>query len=140
MDGSIKTYFEIQVAYGALIISFLGAVHWGMAMTSTLGRITQIFQKAPVNTSSAVCELEFTLYTYWHVPLQYHTWMFILTKVFLPLFICTHHHSSSESTCCPEGALHLERLPVSCGLAGASDGTSTWELLHHTTSCETLWT
>ena len=27
----------LQVAYGALIVSFLGAVHWGIAMTSTLG-------------------------------------------------------------------------------------------------------
>jgi len=27
---------EAQVAYGALIVSFLGAVHWGMALSSTL--------------------------------------------------------------------------------------------------------
>ncbi len=25
-----------QVGYGALIVTFLGAVHWGLAMTSTL--------------------------------------------------------------------------------------------------------
>ena len=35
-DHLIKETAEGQVAYGALIVSFLGAVHWGIAMTSVI--------------------------------------------------------------------------------------------------------
>jgi hypothetical protein len=33
----VRSSLMLQVAYGALIVTFLGAVHWGIAMTSTLG-------------------------------------------------------------------------------------------------------
>ena len=35
-DELVRQAAEGQVAYGALIVSFLGAVHWGIAMTSVL--------------------------------------------------------------------------------------------------------
>lgn len=48
----------VQVEYGALVVSFLGAVHWGLAMSGTLSEFAERYGTNFASFSSVFANLE----------------------------------------------------------------------------------
>lgn len=95
-----------QVAYGALIVTFLGAVHWGIAMTSTLCKCRAL----ALWKCGALALL---------LPLHQFSQL-VLAHFLFPTLKCTLHR---------KGIVHIYATSI-CQVAGAAPPTHTHTLKH----------